>query len=216
MSESSVKTALLGLNRRTTVIFVGIGIALGVIFGVALGVVETSVFDPLWEFIQNTDGWVLWLLFVGVPAVVAYKNDGLAACWFFNYGVLFPMFLLWAPGGDVRTNLTLVQRVVLPLIPAILFGSLGFALGTGTRWAVQICRSNSTTDITGLVTLLLGRNRHRALATSLAGLALGAGVVLAFGLDVPLLDKIQLHWSIKRSTGCLLESSLLVPQLPPT
>lgn len=201
MSDSSVKTALLGLNRRITVIFVGIGIALGVFFGVALGLVETSLFDPLWKFIQSTEGWVLWLLFVGVPAVVAYKNDGLAGCWLFNYGVLLPVFLMWAPGDEARYSYTFVQRVVNPLYLAILFGSLAFFLGIGARWVVRTLYSDTPTDMDGVVTLLLGENRHRTVATSLAGLALGAGVVLAFGLDVPLLGRgptapehQTLHW----------------------
>lgn len=204
MEGAATHAAFVGKNRRYSAVFAGSGLALGVILGLALGVVEASLPESFTHTIEATDGWVLWLLFVGVPAAVAYTNDGLAACWVFNYGLLFPYFLAWQPSGtagDLQFSFTAGQRVVFPLILAILFGSLAFGLGLGVRWTVRTLRADASPDIAGVVPMVVGRNRRRAVATSLAGIGLGAVVVLVLGFDVPLLGRDPtapehktLHW----------------------
>lgn len=143
--------------------------------------------------------------------MVAYKNEGIVACWLFNFGVLSPFFLLrptTTVHGDVATSITVSERIVFPLILAILFGSLAFFLGVGARWLSRTLRSDTSTDMSGLVTLVVGSSRRRAMATSLAGIVPGMVVVLAYGFDVPLLNRapagpdIQtLHWFL---IGCVL------------
>lgn len=204
MGSPGSKAALLGRNRRLTVSFVGIGIALGVLLGLALGIFEASSPEPVMAMVEVTDGWGLWLLFVGLPAVVAYKNEGIVACWLFNSGVVFPVFLAWPTTrieGDVAFTMTMSERVVLPLTIAFVFGSFAFVLGVGARWIVRRLRSDASTDMGGIARVLLGRNRRRAVVTSLAGIVLGMVVVLAYGSDVPLLARSPagpehqtLHW----------------------
>lgn len=211
MTTHAVSEGLLGRNRRMTARFVGAGVALGVILGVALGLLEASLPQPVTDGVAATDGWVLWLLFVGLPAVVAYRNEGIVACWLFNFGILFPFFLLrptTTVRGDVATSITPSERIVFPLMIAILFGSLAFFLGVGARWLTGRLRPDAATDTIGLGTLVVGVSRRRAVATSLAGTVPGMVVVLAYGFDVPLLNRapagpdIQtLHWFL---IGCVL------------
>lgn len=211
MATPAVSGGLLGRNRGLTARFVGTGIALGALFGVGLGLYESALPQPVAYAVAATDGWVLWLLFVGVPALVAYENDGIVACWLFNLGMLVPFFLLQPTTtdyGDVAASTTVSERLVLPLVLAILFGSLAFFLGVGARWLGSWLRSDTATDTSGLGRLVVGANRRRAVATSLAGIVPGMAVVLAYGFDVPLLNRAPagpdvqtLHWLL---VGCVL------------
>lgn len=211
MATSPLSAGLLGRDRRLSACFVGTGIALGVVLGVALGLFEASPPQPVADAVAVTDGWVLWLAIVGLPAVLAYENEGIVACWLFNFGVLVPYFFLrptTTVHGDVATSITLSERIVFPLIIAILFGSLAFFLGVGGRWFSRRLRSDTSTDTSGLVTLLVGSNRRRAVSTSLAGIVPGMVFVLAYGFDVPLLNRAPagpdvqtLHWLL---VGCVL------------
>lgn len=192
MAYPRATTALLGQNRRITASFVGIGIALGVLLWIPFGVVEAPVPESMLRVLEATDGWVLWLLFVGGPAVFAYRNGGLLACWLFDYAVLFPFFLVFSPmgdAGDARIQVTLGEQILYSLTATILFGLLAFFLGIGVRLLVGRIIDDTSSDLAGVTELLFGRNWRRAAVTSLAGFVPGGAVVAAYGFDVPLMGR---------------------------
>lgn len=195
MTDTSATTALRGQDRRISTGFIGVGAALGVLFAVGFVVVGASVPAPVSYGIDATDGWMMGLLFVGLPAVVAYSNDGLATCWLFAFCVLLPVYLAWPTtwiDGDVAYRMTVAERVGIPLYVAILSGTFAFFLGVGARWVVRTLFFDTSPDMKGVSMLMIGQNRRRTVATSLGGIVPGIVVALAYGWDVPLLGRLPL------------------------
>lgn len=90
--------------------------------------------------------WLLLAVLVGVPAAMSVWNDGLVVCWSFDFGLLvaaylerfFPRLEEALPPDPYAS---LLASIALAVAGAVLWGSVGFLVGVGSRRLVLNVRS---------------------------------------------------------------------------
>jgi len=90
-------------------------------------------------------GWLVLGLLVLGPAALAVWNDGLVACWSFDFGPILAVYLArYLPEDElVPADPYGVVFTVLALsfLVAVLWGTVGFVLGVGARRLVLSARA---------------------------------------------------------------------------
>lgn len=169
------RSLLLGQSHWLAGGFLGLAaVACGLLATGTLGPVERSFPEPIWVGIA---------VFAVPPAVYAYWNDGLAACWLFVFLIVF--------GGQVAPEPSLVPRdvprtplsfhVLVSVFFASFTGPLGFVLGGGARRLVEVWGVGAVppaTDTVALERVLFGPDGRPTREALVLG-PLGAGAAWA-------------------------------------
>lgn len=141
MNHHSILAIVLGRDSSSSALLVVSGLVLGGVLAVI--VYFTRVFfQPI-----TLTHWILLSPFaVGVPAFVAYKNDGLLTCWLYVFVLFLPATYIIGTqpvARDLHRSTPLVVIVGLTLILTALGGTVAFLLGAGGREAGRLLRGRS-------------------------------------------------------------------------
>lgn len=145
--RSRVTSVLLGTDRRASLLAAGVG-----------GVAELAALAPLVSFDLSYDllPW-LWpnplfaVALLAGPAAVALVDGGLLGSWWVDYPVAVLVFFETYTQGFVVTPVgPLWAALTVALLPALLWGSLGYLVGRLSRCVVDRTRGSGSDPVVHL------------------------------------------------------------------
>lgn len=113
---------------------------IGLCIGVSVSLIYPSINDVFNIVPESSSDWGLIVVFVGAPAAIAARNGGLVSCWAVDFPSLFVIYT-WAftevvaHGPRVYTPETVAPAVLVGIVVAILYGTLGYIVGRILRAA---------------------------------------------------------------------------------
>lgn len=142
MADSRIRTVLIGRNKPRSIRYLVVAVGLFVVaqgwlvFKHALvrrgGVIPIGTYQLMFYAV---------LVMIGIPAVQAYRNDGLLVSWVLGTAIPLGLYLKLLPhhlGGGLEAPQGGVRAALTYGLPA---GTIGFVLGAGTRRVWRWIRS---------------------------------------------------------------------------
>lgn len=107
---------------------------IGLCIVVSVSLIYPSINDLFNIVPESSPDWGLIVVFVGAPAAIAARNGGSVSCWAVGFPSLFVIYT-WAftkvvaHGPRVYTPETVGPAVLLGIVVALLYGTLGYIVG---------------------------------------------------------------------------------------